>query len=110
MYTWYISEARARLILFEWDDGKRRANLAEHFIDFQDAIRIFNGPVFEKSQRRLGEERTLAVGFVEGIEIVVVYVLRGRYRRIISARRAHRSERQDFPKHLRKPGTGSDKL
>ncbi len=32
-------------MLFEWDESKRQANLAKHHIDFQDAIRIFDGPV-----------------------------------------------------------------
>jgi uncharacterized DUF497 family protein len=88
-------------MLFDWDEPKRQANLAKHLIDFEDAIQIFYGPVFEKSQHRQGEDRVLAIGLMEGIEIVVVYVLRGKTRRIISARRAHRNERQDYANHLR---------
>jgi uncharacterized protein len=93
---------------FEWDEAKRRANLAKHLIDFQDAILIFDGPVFEKAQHRHGEDRILAIGAVEGIEIVVVYVMRDRYRRIISARRAHRSEREDYAYYLKIAVKGSD--
>ena len=87
-------------MLFEWDEGKRRSNLAKHGIDFQDALRIFEGPVFEKVNRRHGEDRVLAIGVIERVEIVVVYVIRGKHRRIISARRAHRDERQDYANHL----------
>ena len=36
-------------MLFEWDESKRQANLAKHRIDFQDAIGIFDGPVFERA-------------------------------------------------------------
>jgi uncharacterized DUF497 family protein len=86
-------------MLFEWDESKRRSNLAKHHIDFQDALGIFDGPVFEKASRSHGEDRVLAIGLLEGIEIVVVYVIR-RKRRIISARRAHRDERQDYANHL----------
>ena len=33
---------------FEWDESKRRANLAKHLVDFQDAARIFDGPSLRK--------------------------------------------------------------
>jgi len=88
-------------MLFEWDESKRHANLAKHYVDFQDAIRVFDGPVFETMDSRRGEDRIVAIGSIEGIEIVVVYVMRGQRRRIISARRAHRNERQDYANHLK---------
>jgi uncharacterized DUF497 family protein len=88
-------------MLFEWDEAKRKTNLVKHFIDFQDAKRIFDGPMFEKIESRHGEERIFAIGLMEDIEIVVIYVMRGRRRRIISARRAHRDERQEYANHLR---------
>ena len=89
-------------MLFEWDESKRQANLEKHHIDFQDAERVFDGPVFEKIESRRGEDRVVAIGSMEGIEIVVVYVMRGKRRRITSARRAHRNERQDYAKHLKR--------
>jgi uncharacterized DUF497 family protein len=95
-------------MLFEWDERKRQANLAKHHIDFQDVIRVFDGPVFERVESRRGEERVVAIGSMEGIEIVVVYVMRGQRRRIISARRAHRHERQDYANHLKDAGQGQD--
>jgi len=93
-------------MLFEWDESKRQANLAKHHIDFQDAKRVFDGPVFERIGTRRGEDRIVAIGSVEDIEIVVVYVMRGERRRIVSARRAHRNERQDYANHLK--GAGQD--
>jgi uncharacterized DUF497 family protein len=30
---------------FEWDVAKNAANVAKHGIDFDDAVRIFEGPV-----------------------------------------------------------------
>jgi uncharacterized DUF497 family protein len=95
-------------MLFEWDEHKRQANLAKHRIDFQDVMRVFDGPVFEKVDNRQGEEHVVAIGSIEGIEIVVVYVTRGQGRRIISARRAHRNERQDYANHLKIAGQGQD--
>ncbi len=95
-------------MLFEWDESKRQANLAKHHIDFQDAKRIFDGPVFERMESRHGEDRIVAIGLMENIEIVVVYVMRGKRRRIISARRANRDERQDYANHLRNADEGQD--
>jgi uncharacterized protein len=87
-------------MLFEWDETKRQMNLAKHLIDFADAVKVFEGPVFEKVQRRHNENRVLAVGLLEDIEVVVIYVVRGKYRRIISVRRANRNERQDYASQL----------
>src|SRR5271166_1336158 len=87
---------------------ERQANLAKHRIDFQDAKRIFDGPVFERMEHRHGEDRILAIGLMEDIEIVVVYVMRGERRRIISARRAHRDERQDYANHIKVADQGQD--
>jgi len=70
-------------MLFEWDESKRQANLAKHHIDFRDAKRVFDGPVFERIDRCRGEDRVFAIGLMEDIEIVVVYVMRGKRRRII---------------------------
>ena len=83
---------------FEWDATKNTANLAKHGIDFQDAVRIFEGPVLEKidSRRNYGEERIVAVGMVEGLELYVVYTIRGGRRRINSARRANKHEREAY--------------
>jgi uncharacterized DUF497 family protein len=95
-------------MLFEWDERKRQANLAKHYIDFQDAKLIFDGPVFEKLDSRRGEERIVAVGLMGDIEIVVVYVMRGKRRRLISARRANRNERQEYSNHLQGKRQGQD--
>jgi uncharacterized protein len=95
-------------MLFEWDESKREVNLAKHYIDFRDAKRVFDGPVFERGERRHGEDRTLAIGLMEDIEIVVVYVMRGARRRIISARRANRNERRDYQNHFRDADEGQD--
>ncbi|MGB7556335.1 MAG: BrnT family toxin, partial [Candidatus Korobacteraceae bacterium] len=61
-------------MLFEWDESKRQANLAKHHIDFQDAKRVFDGPVFESMESRHDEDHIVAIGLMEDIEIVVVYV------------------------------------
>jgi uncharacterized DUF497 family protein len=95
-------------MLFEWDEGKRTTNFAKHHIDFEGAKRIFDGPTFERMESRHGEERLFAIGLMEGIEIVVVYVTHGSGRRIISARRANRDEGEKYVDHLRNAERGQD--
>lgn len=85
---------------YEWDPGKNRDNITKHGIDFADAIRIFDGLTREKVDDRLdyGEVRTIALGIMDGREVVVVYAERGENRRIISARKATRGERKAYYK------------
>jgi len=85
-----------RSALFEWDEDKRRSVIERHGIDFEDAIQIFDGPVWETLSPRPGEQRWLAIGVVDGIEIAVIYTVRNGCRRIITARRARRHERRDY--------------
>ena len=96
-------------MLFEWDETKRQANLAKHLVDFADAVKVFEGLVFEKVQRRHNENRVLAVGLLEDVEIIVIYTMRGKYRRIISARRANRNERQDYANQLKRADERHDR-
>ncbi|HZO53453.1 MAG TPA: BrnT family toxin [Bryobacteraceae bacterium] len=60
---------------FVWDRRKNRANLSRHGIDFEDAIRIFDGPTLEKVDDRFdyGEIRVYAIAVVNGLEITVIY-------------------------------------
>ncbi len=83
---------------FEWDVAKNAANIAKHGIDFDDAIGIFEGPVLIRTDERrdYGELRMIAFGIIEDRELAVVYTIRGARHRIISARRAHRREREAY--------------
>jgi uncharacterized DUF497 family protein len=85
----------------EWDERKRLSNLRKHRIDFADLEPMFEGPMTDKSdpRRDYGEARRIAVGGLGGIIVSVVYTWRGEARRIISARRANRHEREDFYRH-----------
>lgn len=87
---------------FEWDEAKAVSNLDKHGIDFEDAIGIFEGPILVARFDRDGEERWKAMGMVEGVELAVIYTWRAGRRRIISARRAKKSERRAY--HRAYPG------
>jgi len=84
--------------VFEWDDEKSRRNLEERGFDFGFATRVFEGDRLEYEDRRrdYGEHRYVAVGEVDGEVLFVVYAWRGADRRIISARRASRRERDAY--------------
>ena len=84
---------------FTWDERKNAANVRKHGISFSDASRIFAGEIVEWIDRRFtyGEERWSALGITENKEIIVIYIEKGEnVRRIVSARRATRQEREFY--------------
>ena len=87
---------------FEWDEAKRRKNLAKHGIDFMRAKEIWQGDVLEFAslQGHHGEERFLAVGMNNGYFITVVYTRRHNMLRIISARIARNNERKNYQSEI----------
>lgn len=86
--------------LFDWDAEKRRINVAKHGLDFTRAIKIFSGITVERLSVKSNEVRFRATGYCEGIPLTVIYTWRGNKRRIISARRAKRNERQEYREHV----------
>ena len=88
---------------YVWDPKKNRRNIARHGIAFEDAIRIFEGPTLEQVDGRFdySEERVYAVGVANGIEITVIYTdTPNGGRRIISAWRSERHEREAYWKNI----------
>ncbi len=83
---------------FEWDEAKNEANIAKHKVSFETASMVWDSDLIEYVDERYdyGESRIVAIGQVEGVELTVVYTLRGNVRRIISARRAGRYERRTY--------------
>ena len=77
--------------------------MTKYGIAFEDAVRIFEGPTLEKADDRYdyGESRVYAIGVVNGVEMTVVYSDRtGNERRIISAWKAEKHEREAYWKSL----------
>ncbi|MGD0302486.1 MAG: BrnT family toxin [Bryobacteraceae bacterium] len=84
---------------YTWDPVKNRRNIARHGIAFEDAVKIFEGPTLERVDDRFeyGEVRVYAIGIVNEIEITVIYTdVSQTERRIISAWRAERHEREAY--------------
>ena len=87
---------------FNWDELKRKANLAKHGIDFNDAARIFAGPLvlFEDDRADYNEQRMIAMGLLDSLVVIVVHVESDRTIRIISIRRADKYETNLYYQNL----------
>jgi uncharacterized DUF497 family protein len=90
-------------VRFSWDPRKSEANLSARGFDFAFAARIFEGSTLERmdDRRNYGERRVIAIGVVQGLHLTIAYTDRTRStgdieRRIISARRSNRRERQAY--------------
>lgn len=83
---------------FEWDAPKARRNRLKHGVDFADAATIFDDPsALTIPDDHEGEARFVTLGIdVFGRLLVVVYTWRGATIRLISARRATRSETRSY--------------
>jgi uncharacterized DUF497 family protein len=87
----------------EWDDAKARANLRKHGISFDEAETVFAddyGLVLpDPDHSSIDEERLVLIGMSAALRVlVVVHCERagGDIIRLISARRATRSERAQY--------------
>jgi uncharacterized protein len=87
-------------VQFVWDETKNRANKVKHGVSFETAKRAFDDPLLVSipDRHEHGEERWATFGLVEAVVLLVVihtYVEQNGEEiiRIISARKATRSER-----------------
>jgi uncharacterized protein len=89
---------------FEWDRDKSAGNLAKHGISFDEAVTIFEGPVFTLEDDGPYEEpRERSYGLLAGTVVVcVIHTERDGATRIISARKATGRERKNFDAYLAK--------
>ena len=84
---------------FEWDENKNKSNQEKHGIDFNDAKEVFNDENSKVSQdlrKDYGEIRWRIIGKIYGSIISVIYTMRDKAVRIISARKASRKERDEY--------------
>ena len=92
---------------FEWDEAKNKSNIAKHGLDFQAAMELFLGVdpflVAPESPKDQGEDRWKGIGVLRcAIVVVVVFAERGQDTiRIISLRKANRSERAAYEKEVK---------
>jgi uncharacterized DUF497 family protein len=85
---------------FQWDAVKAATNRRKHRVTFEEASSVFADPLaltFRDPDHSAGEARFLTFGISEARRLLVVaHTQRGRSIRLISARRATRSERRIY--------------
>ena len=93
MYNVHIIE-----MVYQWDRKKATANLRKHGIDFADAVSALSDDLaITIPDERFDEERFITVGMdTFNRLLVLVYTRRGNEIRLISARKATRSERKQY--------------
>jgi uncharacterized DUF497 family protein len=88
------------VLRFEWDGAKNRENQRKHRVSFEEAETVFLddwGALIRDEEE--GEERFVLIGTSATLRVLVVsHTCRARDEviRLISARRANRTERRDY--------------
>jgi len=85
-------------MLFEWDENKERLNKLKHGVSFKTATLVFGDPnrLEEYDFRHsANEDRYITIGLAYNL-ISVVYSFRGPFCRIISARKANKTEERRY--------------
>ena len=90
----YYFEAHNRLC--EWDPDKARSNLEKHGIDFVSVSEFEWDTAVIRSSDRRDKTRYAAYGFLGDRMHVVAFTMRRGRTRIISIRRASRTEVRDY--------------
>lgn len=89
---------------FEWDENKFRENVSKHKVSFHEARTVFSSPslLIESDDRHSQDEhRYKTTGYsVKNRLLVVIHTDRGNVIRIISARKANKSEQGNYHEHL----------
>jgi hypothetical protein len=90
---------------FEWDEAKRKANLAKHGLDFGNAIEFQweDAVTWPDLRKHYGEERFLALGLFRGRVHSIAYAERSGVTRVISFRRAERREVKRYEQEKDQP-------
>ena len=80
---------------FEWDENKRKINIAKHKSDFSDAIDLWNSKILIVEDKRVNysEQRWIGFGLLYDKVMTVVFTQpKSNTIRIISFRKANRRE------------------
>jgi uncharacterized DUF497 family protein len=82
---------------FEWDENKRAANLAKHWLDLVDGQALFDGrPAYVYQSSRHEERRFVTVGLLAGEFVALIWTERGAAARLISLPRARNGEKRAY--------------
>lgn len=91
-------------VKFEWDPAKATRNLLKHGVGFAEAVIALEdeNALIMEDMKAVGEARYVSIGLDStGRALVVVFVYRDDSIRVISARKASRSEVKTYGKRIR---------
>jgi uncharacterized DUF497 family protein len=83
---------------FEWNTKKNIVNIKKHGIDFSDVPKMFESyyQVYEDEFGDYEESRFIATGVLNEVMIIVIFSQDSDTVRVISARKAEKSEIRNF--------------
>ena len=84
---------------FEWDENKRNSNIKKHGIDFRKIKHVITDPNSITEQIKGQQHREIrykTTGTYNKNVIIIIYTERKTKCRIISARRANKTERNEY--------------
>lgn len=87
---------------FEWDENKRRVNVAKHGFDFVGAEKVFEGVTItiEDTRFEYDETRLITIGMWDARVVVIAHTEDEKKIRIISIRKATKNEEKQFLQEL----------
>ncbi len=89
---------------FEWDARKAKANEAKHGVSFEEAIAVFADTlarIFEDAEHSENERREIIIGHSDRQNLILVsFIEDGEWVRLITARKATRTERKDYEENV----------
>lgn len=81
---------------FEWDRTKSASNREKHWISFEEARTLWDGPILEAQSYHSQESRRIAIGKIGEKHWTAIFTLRGGNIRLISVRRSRAQERKIY--------------
>ena len=87
-------------MIYEWNQGKAKANLRSHGVSFEEASTVFLDPLaitYPNPDHSHDEDREITIGITaRGWVVFISHCQRGERIRIISARKTTRKERKQY--------------
>jgi uncharacterized protein len=103
-HAWY-SSPDTYFSLRHWDPRKAAGNLRKHDVSFEEAVTVFADPlarVFDDPDRSESERREIIIGHSSDRRLLLVcFTERDNLIRLLSAREATPTERQDYEEATR---------
>jgi uncharacterized protein len=88
---------------FEWDSKKAEANKVKHGVSFEEAITVFADAlarIFDDPKHSETERREIIIGHSNKQNLTLVSLVADDRVRLISARKATRTERKDYEENV----------